>query len=163
MNKLNSSFLNHLKPPLQSAATATTKTFNAVINRLSSQGSHHEVLATYSSMLKTNTPPDTNTFPDLLKACTSLYLSMYGLSFHQCIVVNGFSLDAYIASSVINFYPKFGHAQNARKVFDVMPRRNVVPWTSIIDAIRVPEVLELRLRCLVRYGVKKFSPVQLLW
>ncbi|XP_070678093.1 pentatricopeptide repeat-containing protein At4g04370-like [Malus domestica] len=60
------------------------------------------------------------------------YTSLYGLSFHQCIVVNGFSLDAYIASSLINFYAKFGHAQNARKVFNVMPHRNFVPWTSII-------------------------------
>ncbi|KAM1347896.1 hypothetical protein ACFX2H_036772 [Malus domestica] len=79
MNKLNSSFLNHLKPPLQSAPTATTKTFNTVINRLSSQGSHHEVLSTYSFMLETNTPPDTYSFPDLLKACTSLYLSVWPL------------------------------------------------------------------------------------
>ncbi|CAN6690168.1 unnamed protein product [Malus baccata var. baccata] len=132
MNKLNSSFLNPLIPPQQATATATTKTFNAVINRLSSQGSHHEVLATYSSMLKTNTPPDSYTFPNLLKACTSLNLFLCGLSLHQCIVVNGLSLDAYIASSLINFYAKFGHAQNARKVFDVMPHRNVVPWTSII-------------------------------
>lgn len=83
-------------------------------------------------MLKTNIPPDTHTFPNLLKACTSLNLFVYGLSFHQCIVVNGFSSDAYIASSLINFYAKLGHAQNARKVFDTMPERNVVPWTSII-------------------------------
>ncbi|XP_068322132.1 pentatricopeptide repeat-containing protein At4g04370-like [Pyrus communis] len=83
-------------------------------------------------MPKTNTLPDTYTFPNLLKACTSLNLFLYGLSFHQCSVVNGFSLDAYVTSSLINFYAKFGHAQNARKVFDVMPHRNVVPWTSII-------------------------------
>ncbi|PQQ12150.1 pentatricopeptide repeat-containing protein [Prunus yedoensis var. nudiflora] len=120
------------RPPPQPSPTATTQTFNTIINRLSSQGSHQEVLVTYSSMLKTNTPPDTYTFPNLLKACTSLNLFPFGLSFHQCIVVNGFSLDAYIASSLINFYAKFGHAQNARKVFDVMPERNVVPWTSII-------------------------------
>ncbi|KAH0970021.1 hypothetical protein GBA52_022177 [Prunus armeniaca] len=132
MKKLNSSFLNPLRPPPQPSPTATTHTFNAIINRLSSQGSHQEVLVTYSSMLKTNIPPDTYTFPNLLKACTSLNLFLFGLSFHQCIVVNGFSLDAYIASSLINFYAKFGHAQNARKVFDVMPERNVVPWTSII-------------------------------
>ncbi|KAB2597006.1 pentatricopeptide repeat-containing protein [Pyrus ussuriensis x Pyrus communis] len=83
-------------------------------------------------MPKTNTLPDTYTFPNLLKACTSLNLFLYGLSFHQCIVVYGFSLDAYVTSSLINFYAKFGHAQNARKVFNVMPHRNVVPWTSII-------------------------------
>ncbi|KAM5588771.1 pentatricopeptide repeat-containing protein [Rosa sericea] len=133
MNKLNSSFLGFKKPPTQPTPTATTtRAFNAIINRLSSQGSHHEVLVTYSSMLKTHIAPDTHTFPNLLKACTSLNLFCYGVSCHQCIVVNGFSSDAYIASSLINFYAKFGYAQNARKVFDTMPERNVVPWTSII-------------------------------
>ncbi|XP_050371486.1 pentatricopeptide repeat-containing protein At4g04370 [Argentina anserina] len=134
MNKLTTSFLNPLKPQTQPTATATstTRAFNAIINRLSSQHSHHEVLATYSSMLKAHIAPDTHTFPNLLKACTSLNLSGYGVSFHQCILVNGFSSDAYIASSLINFYAKFGYVESARKVFDAMLERNVVPWTSII-------------------------------
>ncbi|XP_004295288.1 PREDICTED: pentatricopeptide repeat-containing protein At4g04370 [Fragaria vesca subsp. vesca] len=135
MNKLSSSFLNPLKPQTQLTPTATTTTraFNAIINRLSSQRSHHEVLAAFSSMLKAHIPPDTHTFPSLLKACTSLNLFGHGVSLHQRVVVNGFFSDAYIASSLINLYAKLGHVQNARKVFDTMPeRKNVVPWTSII-------------------------------
>ena len=83
-------------------------------------------------MLQNNTPPDTHTFPSLLKACTSLDLFSLGLSIHQCVVVSGFSLDSYIASSLINFYAKFGYVSHARQVFDSMSDRNVVPWTAVI-------------------------------
>ncbi|XP_030492191.2 pentatricopeptide repeat-containing protein At4g04370 [Cannabis sativa] len=141
MNKLNVSIFNgalNLKPPSsvtvphQHAKATNTIHFNAIINRLASQGSHHHVLLTFSSMLQNNTPPDTHTFPSLLKACTYLDLFPLGLSFHQSVVVNGFSSDSYIASSLINFYAKFGYVRHARKVFDNMSERNVVPWTSII-------------------------------
>ncbi|XP_062088292.1 pentatricopeptide repeat-containing protein At4g04370 [Humulus lupulus] len=137
MNKLNLSFFNGALKPLsvtvpQHAKTTNTIHFNAIINRLASQGSHHHVLLTFSSMLQNNTPPDTHTFPSLLKACTYLDRFPLGLSFHQCVIVNGFSSDSYIASSLINFYAKFGCVRHARKVFDTMPVRNVVPWTSII-------------------------------
>ncbi|PON91276.1 Tetratricopeptide-like helical domain containing protein [Trema orientale] len=132
MKKLNLSFFNAMKPAPQPEKTTKTVSFNAIINRLSSQGSHHEVLITFSSMFQTNTPPDTHTFPSLLKACTFLDLFKLGLSVHQCVVVNGFSSDSYIASSLINFYAKFGYVCRARKMFDNMPGRNVVPWTAVI-------------------------------
>lgn len=113
-------------------AHGSTKSFNALINRLSSQGAHHQVLQTYISMQKINTPPDAYTFPSLLKACTILNLFSDGLSLHQSIIVNGLSYDSYIGSSLINFYAKFGCIHFGRKVFDTMPERNVVPWTTII-------------------------------
>lgn len=128
--------MNKLKPPLlrflEPSTSSVTKSFNATINRLSSQGAHSEVLLTYASMLENYVPSDAYTFPSLLKACTFLNLSSLGCSFHQCIVVHGLSSDAYIASSLINFYVKFGSADTARKVFDFMPERNVVPWTTVI-------------------------------
>ncbi|KAF5742145.1 pentatricopeptide repeat-containing protein [Tripterygium wilfordii] len=121
-----------LRPPPRPIPTFTTKSFNATINRLSSQNAHYQVLTTFLSMLITNTPSDPYTFPSLLKACTSLNLLSFGLSVHQHVVVSGFSSDSYIASSFINFYAKFGLTCNARKVFDNMPERNLVPWTAII-------------------------------
>ncbi|KAE9609626.1 putative pentatricopeptide [Lupinus albus] len=52
-----------------------------------------------------------------------------GRSFHQHVVTYEFS---YIGSSLINFYVKFGFSDVACKVFDYMPHRNVVPWTTIM-------------------------------
>ncbi|KAG6588593.1 Pentatricopeptide repeat-containing protein, partial [Cucurbita argyrosperma subsp. sororia] len=116
----------------ESITHGSTKSFNALINRLSSQAAHHQVLQTYISMLNTNTPPDAYTFPSLLKACTLLNSFSNGLSIHQSVIVNGLSHDSYIGSSLISFYAKFGCIHLGRKVFDTMPERNVVPWTAII-------------------------------
>ncbi|KAL9320807.1 hypothetical protein ACSQ67_012646 [Phaseolus vulgaris] len=129
------------------SASATTNSLNAIINHYSSQGAHRQVLVTYASMLKTHVPSDAYTFPSLLRACSSLNLFSLGLSLHQRVLVKGLSIDPYIASSLINFYAKFGCADVARKVFDFMPVRNVVPWTTIIGCYsrlgHVPEAFFL--------------------
>ncbi|XP_041997951.1 pentatricopeptide repeat-containing protein At4g04370-like [Salvia splendens] len=120
-------------PPLTAAGATTANPFNATITRLSAKSFHREVIATFSSMLESpNTNPDAFTYPSVLKACSSLGLFSLGLHLHQHITVNGFSSDAYISSSLINFYAKFNNINYAQKVFDRMPYRNIVPWTSII-------------------------------
>lgn len=118
----------------ESIAHGSTKSFNSLVSRLSSQGAHHQVLQTYISMQKTHTPSDAYTFPSLFKACTNLNLFSHGLSLHQSVVVNGLSHDSYIGSSLISFYAKFGCIHLGRKVFDTMLKRNVVPWTTIIGS-----------------------------
>ncbi|KAI3741485.1 hypothetical protein L1987_59159 [Smallanthus sonchifolius] len=131
MKKIKPQLPNHPKPP-SSPPSLATKSYNALISRLSTAGAHRDVLLLYFTMLKTNIPPDPYTYPSMLKACTSLNLISHGFSFHQHAVVNGFSSDSYIAASLINLYAKFGHTDVASKVFDEMPERNVVPWTAII-------------------------------
>ncbi|KAK4857564.1 hypothetical protein QYF36_002770 [Acer negundo] len=109
------------------------KSFNSLTNRFSSQNSNSQVLLTYSSMFMTNaTSPDTHIFTTVLKSFTSLNHFSLGISLHQHIIVNGLCSDPYISSSLINFYAKLGHTKYARQVFDLMPERDVVPWTAII-------------------------------
>ncbi|XP_022877945.1 pentatricopeptide repeat-containing protein At4g04370 [Olea europaea var. sylvestris] len=128
MNKLKPNFL-----PPTTTVPAATRTLNATINRLSAQGFHREVVLNFISVLKPPTiPPDAFTYPPLLKACTSLNLFSLGLSLHQQTIVNGLSEDPYISSSLINFHAKFMNTRYAQKVFDMMPYRNIVPWTAII-------------------------------
>ncbi|CAA0393772.1 Pentatricopeptide repeat-containing protein [Arabidopsis thaliana] len=115
-----------------SSVLNSTKYFNSHINHLSSHGDHKQVLSTFSSMLANKLLPDTFTFPSLLKACASLQRLSFGLSIHQQVLVNGFSSDSYISSSLVNLYAKFGLLAHARKVFDEMRERDVVHWTAMI-------------------------------
>ncbi|ONK79783.1 uncharacterized protein A4U43_C01F10030 [Asparagus officinalis] len=41
--------------------------------------------------------------------------------------------DLYIASALIDMYAKCGDCDGARRVFDEMPCRNVVSWTSLVS------------------------------
>ncbi|CAI9756627.1 unnamed protein product [Fraxinus pennsylvanica] len=134
MNKLKPNFFRYPKPlPRTTLVPTATRSLNAIINSLSAQGFHREVVLTFISVLKPpTTPPDGFTYPPLLKACTSLNFFSLGLSLHQQTIVNGLSEDPYISSSLINFHAKFMNTRYAQKVFDMMPRRNIVPWTAII-------------------------------
>lgn len=140
MNKFKPSRYNGFKRPLSSS----TESFQTYLNFLPSHVRHHSVPVTLSTMLKSyRIPSDPSSYPSLLKACTSLAVYPLGLSIHQCAIVNGFAVDSYIASSLITFYAKSGNVDSARKVFEGMTDRNVVPCTAIIGCYsRAGDVVE---------------------
>lgn len=44
----------------------------------------------------------------------------------------GFNSDVYVQTALVDFYSKVGVMENARRVFDEMPERNVVSWNSVL-------------------------------
>ncbi|KAK9151640.1 hypothetical protein Syun_009949 [Stephania yunnanensis] len=83
-------------------------------------------------MLIYKTSPDLQTFPYLIKSCSSLRSLSTCFSVHQHCIVFGFSSNALIASSLVGVYSKLGESHYARQVFDAMPERSVVAWSAII-------------------------------
>ncbi|KAG2407211.1 Pentatricopeptide repeat-containing protein [Vigna angularis] len=53
-------------------------------------------------------------------------------STHSNIVKFGFSNDTFAANHLINCYLRLFRIDNAQKLFDEMPQRNVVSWTSLM-------------------------------
>lgn len=52
---------------------------------------------------------------------------------HGHIVKTGTHQDLFIMTSLVNVYGKCGTMESARKVFDNLPKRNVVSWTSLMS------------------------------
>nr|GLL42058.1 pentatricopeptide repeat-containing protein At3g24000, mitochondrial-like [Ipomoea trifida] len=80
-----------------------------------------------------------------------------GKVLHGELVRNLIDPDMHLYVSLINFYAKSGDLSSARKVFDQMPERDVVSWTSLISGF-LPEgngSESVRLFCeMRREGVK---------
>ncbi|KAK7385421.1 hypothetical protein VNO78_31139 [Psophocarpus tetragonolobus] len=51
---------------------------------------------------------------------------------HGHAMKTGTHEDVYVMSFLVNVYAKCGNIQDARRVFDNMPRRNVVAWTTLM-------------------------------
>lgn len=79
--------------------------------------------------------PDKFTYPFVAKACGRLRDTQLGKQFHCLICKLGFWSDRYVCNSLIHMYAKCNDLGCARKVFDNMPERDVVTWTSIIDGL----------------------------
>ena len=109
--------------------------WNSVIADLARSGDSLEALGAFSSMRKLSLIPNTSTLPCVLKSCSSLSDLRSGQQAHQQALVFGLDLDLFVSSALIDMYAKCGQLWDARKLFDsIAHRRNVVSWTSMVNA-----------------------------
>jgi pentatricopeptide repeat protein len=80
----------------------------------------------------TGIKPNSVTYASILPACGNLAALGYGKEFHNDIVKSGFQSDVFVGNGLVDMYAKCGNIEDAFKVFDEMPSRNVVSWTAMI-------------------------------
>ncbi|KAL1313026.1 hypothetical protein AAHE18_16G082100 [Arachis hypogaea] len=86
----------------------------------------------YRQMMQRGYSPDHFTFPFVLKASSLLFDQDCGRCIHNCIVKSGFEADAYAATGLLQMYVSCADMTSALKVFDNIPKWNVVAWTCLI-------------------------------
>lgn len=70
-------------------------------------------------------------------ACSPNEWSSCGREAHSVAIKTGNCVDVFVGSSMVNMYCKLGLVSDARKVFDRMPKRNSVSWSSMISGYAV--------------------------
>ncbi|KAK9104034.1 hypothetical protein Scep_020878 [Stephania cephalantha] len=106
--------------------------WNSVIAELARSGDSVEALLAFSTLRKLSLKPNRSTFPCAIKSCSNLLDIDSGKQIHQQGLVFGFETDLFVSSALVDMYSKCGELGAARKVFDEIPVRNVVSWTSMI-------------------------------
>ncbi|XP_024529858.1 pentatricopeptide repeat-containing protein At2g33680-like isoform X2 [Selaginella moellendorffii] len=105
-------------------------------------------LALFARMQLEGCDPGDQTFVAAIKACSGLAAKEEGRKRYGCkVVVKEKSLekgrvihsqaancgcDQFVTSSLVEMYLKCGSVVDARRVFDGIPRKNVVSWTTLI-------------------------------
>ncbi|KAL6551875.1 hypothetical protein OROGR_008029 [Orobanche gracilis] len=55
-----------------------------------------------------------------------------GLQIHSLLLKNGLMFDVFVGTSLLHLYGGYGLVSDARMVFEDMPDKNVVSWTSLM-------------------------------
>ncbi|CAJ1790302.1 unnamed protein product [Sphenostylis stenocarpa] len=110
----------------------SVSSWNTVIADLARSGDSVEALSAFSSMRKLSLHPNRSTFPCALKACAALSDLRAGTQTHQQAFGFGFGRDLFVSTALVDMYSKCGHPDHARDVFDEIPSRYAVSWTSMI-------------------------------
>lgn len=81
--------------------------------------------------------PNSSPFAKLLDSCIKSKSARDVVRVHARIHKSQFSHEVFINNRLIDAYGKCGSLDNARKMFDGMPRRNTFTWNSMISALTV--------------------------
>nr|GMC96753.1 pentatricopeptide repeat-containing protein At1g28690, mitochondrial-like [Ipomoea batatas] len=108
--------------------------FNAMIEGYSkSIETAKKAIEFYILMQRLGFEPTISTFASLIGACSDLAAFEVGQQVQGQLVKTRFVEHVKIGSALIDMYSKCGQTEDARRVFDHMPERNVFSWTSMID------------------------------
>lgn len=92
-----------------------------------------ELFALYRDLRRnTDFVPDDYTFILLAKSCALNVAVLEGEAIHSQVVKNGFYLNLYVSTALVDMYAWFGIMGSARKLFNEMTERSQVSWTALI-------------------------------
>ncbi len=91
-----------------------------------------KALELFQQMQQEGMRPNSVTFVGALIACASILALEEGRCVPQQIIQHGLESDVFVESSLVDMYAKCGSLEDAWSVFNKMPARNVVTWTTMI-------------------------------
>lgn len=119
---------------------ASTFLANTLLRAYALNAMPHAALAAFSAMPQR----DTFTYSFLIKVLSAASAAPVHAK-HSHVVKIGSIEDTFVGNALIDAYSKNGGFLDARKVFDEMPRRDVVSWNSAMAAmVRQGEVAGAR-------------------
>ncbi|XP_052174418.1 pentatricopeptide repeat-containing protein At5g50390, chloroplastic [Diospyros lotus] len=110
----------------------TTVGWNSVIAGYALNGYSEEALDMYYEMQDSGVKMDHFTFSIIIRVCTRLASLEHAKQAHAGLVRNGFGSDIVANTALVDFYSKWGRMEDARNVFEKMPKKNVVSWNALI-------------------------------
>lgn len=95
-----------------------------------------EAVELFLDFLEDGFEPDRYTMSSMISACTELGSVRLGLQLHSLALRMGLASDACVSCGLVDMYAKsnIGQAMDyANKVFERMPKNDVISWTALIS------------------------------
>ncbi|ONK58944.1 uncharacterized protein A4U43_C08F1340 [Asparagus officinalis] len=115
-----------------SIETKTEELYHSILNGHCHHSSLEEALCFFSLMRQAQVRPSAYNFSYLLRACGDNADLRRGREIHSQLISNGFGSHVYAMTAVANMYAKCSRIKDARKMFDRMPKRDLVAWNAVI-------------------------------
>lgn len=106
--------------------------WNSIIAGYALHGYSEKALDMYYEMQRSGVKMDHFTFSIVIRICARLGSLEHAKQAHAGLVRNGFGLDIIANTTLVDFYCKWGRMEDAKNVFDIMPRKNVISWNALI-------------------------------
>ncbi|XP_042514639.1 pentatricopeptide repeat-containing protein At4g16835, mitochondrial [Macadamia integrifolia] len=108
-------------------------TWNAMIAGYVENSESEEGLKLFRRMVKEGIKPNPSTICSVLLGCSNLSALQLGKLVHQRIHKSPLYLHTTVGTSLLSMYCKCGDLEDAKKLFNEIPRKDVVSWNAMIS------------------------------
>ncbi|KAK9278308.1 hypothetical protein L1049_027873 [Liquidambar formosana] len=108
-------------------------TWNSMVAGYTKSGYWEDVVKLFRKMMELDVRFDEVTLVSVLTACGRLADLELGEWISGYIEANGLKGNPTLITSLVDMYAKCGRVDTARRLFDQMPRRDVVAWSAMIS------------------------------
>ncbi|KAF8690121.1 hypothetical protein HU200_041359 [Digitaria exilis] len=112
----------------------------STFSRLCFEGPLHAALALLPDLASAGLRADPVSLTRLVKLCVRHGTASDGRLIHRHVAAHGALSPGgggglFVSNSLVSMYAKFGLLDDALRLFDGMPERNVVTWTTVVAAL----------------------------
>lgn len=107
--------------------------YSAMISAYAQSEFPFDAFIIFKDMQLANQKPNEITFVSLLHASTMMADKGMGESIHGHMKKAGYSSNTFLASALIDLYCKYGSIRQAKAIFDEMPGKDLICWSSMIN------------------------------
>ncbi|KAG6517565.1 pentatricopeptide repeat-containing protein At1g59720, chloroplastic/mitochondrial-like [Zingiber officinale] len=111
--------------------------WSAMIGGYARVGLVNQALQLFREMQEAGVVPDEVTMASVISACAKAGALDLGRWLHVFIDRKGIVLDLELSTALIDMYAKCGEIHKAREVFDGMPVRDTMAWSSMIVGLAI--------------------------
>ncbi|MCO5587988.1 hypothetical protein L7F22_041941 [Adiantum nelumboides] len=128
-------------------------TWSDMIKAHARLGKGEDGVKVFDQMLQqSDLKPEENVFVAVLEACAVIPSLDEGTRIHKCIMEHVLTANVNIGCALMDMYTRCGNFEEARKVFERLPKRELVVWNSMIatyshfkrftEAFRLVQILQ---------------------
>ncbi|EXB75175.1 hypothetical protein L484_025954 [Morus notabilis] len=107
--------------------------WNVMLNGFVKNGDGKNAVEMFLKLRISDVKPNSVTFACMLSVCASEQLVRFGTQLHGLVVNSGLELDSPVANTLLAMYSKCQHLSDAHKLFDLMPKTDLVTWNGMIS------------------------------
>ncbi|KAB1208811.1 hypothetical protein CJ030_MR6G026954 [Morella rubra] len=132
--------------------------WTTMVNCYSQSKKFRESLVVFNEMTNNGISPDEVTLATVISACAHLGALDLGKEIHHYVLQNGFNLDVYIGSALIDMYAKCGSIERSLVVFFKLREKNLFCWNSVIEGLAAHGYADEALRMFDSMEREKITP-----
>ncbi|URD90856.1 Pentatricopeptide repeat-containing protein [Musa troglodytarum] len=128
----------------------TDELYHSLLRGHAKHSSLDDAVAFFRAMRRAGVRPAVHSFTYLLKACGDRSDLRRGREIHSQLIASGFGSNVFAMTAVVNMYAKCRRIEEARRMFDRMPERDLVAWNAIVAGYAQNGMAERALEMVIR-------------